>query len=332
MPPLRLDRGGAGARVLVLLAAALLPAGCEPVYLFTPLPGAERCPLTPANSYWRSDVRSLEVHPSSAVWRASNGPTNSLHPDFGSGTWEGGPIGIPYVVVPGDQPRKPVSFWWPEESEPGPYPIPDDPPIEGGPDSDGDRHILILDKDACELWELYAATPVEGGAAWEAGSGARFDTRSSQLWPDSLTSADASGMAMLPGLVRFEEVASGAIHHAIRMTVPHTRTSYVWPATHEAGESASTSLPPMGAWLRLGAHLDPDQFGPQTRPIVVALQTHGAIVADNGSSWFLSGAPDERWDNDQLRQLRAIHGTDFDFVDAQPMKVADGSGESRLAR
>jgi hypothetical protein len=318
-----------GALLPLLALTVLLPTGCQ----FTPLPGAPNCRLTPVNSFWRSNVTGLSAHPSSTTWKNSNNPGDELHADFGSGLWDGGPIGIPYVVVPGSQPRKPVTFRWPSESHPGPYPIPNNPPIEGGPNapSGADRHILMLDKDTCHLWELYNANPVNGGASWTAGSGVRWDTTSNQLWPAGWTSADASGMGILPGLVRYEEVEAGVIRHAIRITLPRTRTSYVWPATHQAGESSSTSLPPMGSWLRLGSHIDPDDFGPQARPIVVALQTYGAILADNGSAWYISGAPDSRWDNDQLHELDVISGSDFTFVDAQPMKVANGSGESNRA-
>lgn len=309
------------------VAVAVVASACQ----WVPVPGAPSCRLFPATSYWRADVRGLPVDVRSDDYVDSVGRDRALKADFGSGLWEGGPIGIPYVVVPGDQPRVPVTFDYDDESDPGPYPIPPDAPIEGGPASEGDRHILVLDRDACTLYETWSTYP-DGVGGWAAGSGAVWDLSSNALRPDGWTSADAAGLPVLPGLVRYEEVAQGQVRHAIRITVPRTQRAYRWPARHFASSSTDPALPPMGTWLRLSADVDPDAFGPQVRPIVVALQTHGAIVADNGSAWYLSGAPDERWDNDQLRQLGALTGDDFEVVDVSSIIVDPDSGQATTAR
>jgi hypothetical protein len=266
----------------------------------------------------------VPVHPSSSTWIASIGSTRSLKADFGSGLWNGGPIGIPYNIVPGDQPKVSVSFEYAGESDPGGYPIPPNPYIEGGPNSTGDRHILMVDKDNCRLYELYAAYP-NGDGTWRAGSGAIWDMRSNAMRPAGWTSADAAGLQILPGLVRYDEVEAGQVLHAIRITVPTTHRSYVWPASHHAGSTSSTAYPPMGAWLRLKASVNPDNYDPYVRPIIIALKTYGAVIADNGSAFYLSGVPDDRWDNDKLRALAAIKGSDFEFIDASSLRVQPGS-------
>ena len=316
------------ARRRVTLAAlvALLAACAGPADVATPVPEAPGCPLLPADSYWYVDVGDLPVHASSAAWVAAIGQDDPVHPDFGAGTFEGGPIGIPYNVVDGSTPDVPVQFTYAEESDPGPYPIPPDPLIEGGPEADGDRHILVVDRDACVLHELFDAHP-DGAGGWTAGSGAVFPLDSHALRPADHTSADAAGLPMLPGLVRYDEVAAGTIDHAIRMTAPRTDRRWIWPARHQAGAADDPGLPPMGAWFRLSAEVDPDDFPAQARPIVVALQTHGAILADNGSSWFLRGVPDERWDNDALRSLRDIPGSAFEAVDTSGLVLDPDSGQ-----
>jgi putative cell wall-binding protein len=282
-------------------------------------PAAPACDLAPLGSYWSADVRELPVHPQSATFVATIGADRSVHPDFGSGTWEGGPIGIPFTTVGNDQPEVAVSFLYDSESDHGPYPIPPDALIEGGPDSDGDRHVLVVNRDTCVLSELYAAYPQNDGS-WAAGSGAVFDLTSHELRPAGWTSADAAGLPILPGLVRYDEVAAGAVEHAIRLTVPRTRNTYVWPARHQAGVDDSAA-PPMGSWVRLRADVDLSELSPQARIIATALKTHGGIVADNGSAWYLSGVPDERWDNDDLRTLRTLTGTDFEVVEASSLRV-----------
>jgi hypothetical protein len=319
-------RSGTRRTLAVVVATVLVVVGCEHV----PVPGAPGCRLTPSNNYWRADVRGLPVHHRSAAYINNIGPTKSLKADFGSGLWDGGPIGIPYVVVPGSQPKVPITFEYWDESDPGPYPIPPNAPIEGGPDSDGDRHILVVDKDNCVYYETYSSYPdAEGG--WEAGSGAIWDMRSNELHPDTWTSADAAGLPILPGLVRYDEVAAGKVLHAIRITVPVTQHAYVWPARHRAGSTTNLDYPPMGTWFRLKGSIDPNTFDPMVRPIVVALQTYGAIVADNGSAWYMSGVPDERWDNDQLRDLARIKGSDFQVVDTTSLIVSPDSGQATTA-
>jgi hypothetical protein len=291
------------------------------------LPGTS-CSVFPSDSVWHADVTHLPVHPRSAAYVASIGRSAGLKADFGSGQWDGGPIGIPYTTVPGTQRKVPVSFDYDDESDPGPYPIPAHPPIEGGPSSDGDRHVLVVDRGACRLYELYSAYP-DGDGSWSAGSGAVYDLRSNRLRPAGWTSADAAGLPILAGLVRYDEVAAGHIDHAIRVTVPESQQKYIWPARHQAGSSTDATLPPMGLRLRLKASIDISGFGRDARVILRAAKTYGLIVADNGSSWFISGVPDERWDNDVLHTLGRIHGSDFEAVDESSLMVSSGSGQAR---
>lgn len=315
---------------LAAAALALGLVGCAPAPtapVVAPLPEAPNCPLLPADSYWYAPVADLPAHPRSDAYVTSIGRDAPTHPDFGAGLFAGGPIGIDYTTVPGDQPRVPVTFTFAEESDPGPYPIPPDAPIEGGPDSDGDRHVLVVDRDACVLYEMFAARRQPDGT-WHAGSGAVFDLRSHALRPEGWTSADAAGLPILPGLTRYDEVASGRIGHALRVTVPASDRSYVWPARHQAGSADDPSLPPMGLRLRLRPdRVDPASFPPQARVIVAALLTYGAIVADNGSPWFLSGVPDDRWDNTDLRALRDIPGSAWEAVDATVLQVSPDSAQ-----
>jgi len=290
----------------------------------TPFPGATACPTFPTDSFWHADVSALPVHPQSATWVASVGTTAKLKADFGSGTWDGGPIGIPFTSVGGTQPRVPVTFDYADESYTGPYPIPPNAPIEGGPASTGDRHVLIVDRDSCRLWELYAAYPQNGGASWTAGSGATWDLRSNAMRPLGWTSGDAAGLPILPGLVRRDEVAAGTIDHAIRVTAPHIADAFVWPASHKAA-TGGASDPPMGAWFRLKASFDISGFSPANQVVLRALKQHGMVLADNGSSWFLSGAPDPGWNDDDLGVLRTVPGSAFEAVDVSSLKVSDTS-------
>jgi hypothetical protein len=317
----------AGAVVLAVVASACLPVVVPGL---PTLPGATNCPLTTANSYWRADVTSLPAAARSSAWIATEGATAGLKADFGSGLWDGGPIGIPYTTVPGTQTKVKMTFTYASESDPGPYPFPTNAPVEGGAASTGDRHVLVVDRDGCKLYETWDSHRNADGS-WTAGSGAVFDLRSNALRPSGWTSADAAGLPILPGLVRYDEVASGTVAHAIRMTVPTTRTSFVWPARHAAGSTAGLNAPPMGTWFRLKASVDPNQFDPAVRPIVVALQKYGAIVADNGSAWYLSGAPDSRWNNDLLQTLGRIKGSDFQAVDTQSLIVDPNSGQATTA-
>ena len=286
-----------------------------------------RCTLFPRSSYWYANVSTLPVHASSAAYVASIGATSGLKADFGSGLWNGGPIGIPYVVVGAGQPKVSVTFDYADESDPGPYPIPPDAPIEGGAASDGDRHILVVDQTDCRLYETWSTTPQGGG--WHAGSGAVFDLGSNALRPDGWTSADAAGLPILPGLVRYDEIAAGRVDHAIRITVPRTQKSFIWPARHFASSRTDVNLPPMGLWLRLRADYDTSGFPREAKIVLDALKQHGAIVSDNGSAWYLSGAPDERWNNDALATLRRVPGSAFDAIDTSSLPVSAGSGQVR---
>jgi hypothetical protein len=266
----------------------------------------------PADNPWNERVDGAAIDPASDQLIASIGRDRTLHPDFGA-DWNGGPFGIPYVVVGRDQPRVPVSFTWADESDPGPYPIPPDAPVEGGASSDGDRHILVLDRDANRLYELFAARP-DGRGGYTADSGAIFDLTKNALRPAGWTSADAAGLPILPGLVRYDEVAAGEIRHALRFTARKTRRAYVAPATHWASKDTSSGLPPMGMRVRLKASFDVSSFPPQARVVLVALQRYGMFLADNGSDWFLSGAPDARWSDEQLRTLKRLRGADFEVI------------------
>jgi hypothetical protein len=257
-------------------------------------------------------IDGLDVAANSATLIDTIGPTKGLHMDFGSYTG----YGIPYQVVTASTPRSTVTFQYDDESDHVGYPIPTTPLIEGnGPptSTEGDRHILMVDRDACRLYELFAAHKV--GGQWHAGSGATWDLRSNALRPLGWTSADAAGLPILPGLVRFDEVLLGQIRHALRFTTDRTRTSYIYPARHQAGESSSASLPPMGLRVRLKSTYDTSDFSWQARPIAEALKRYGMILADNGSDWYISGAPDQRWDDGALADLRQIPGSAFEAVD-----------------
>ena len=270
--------------------------------------------LFPPDNPWNTDISALPVQSNSAAYLASIGLDTSLHPDFGT-VWDGAPNGIPYVCVRGTQPKVPITFYYADESDPGPYPIPLDAPIEGGPSSDGDRHILTLDIDNDVLYEVYDAHYDAGTGQWTAGSGAIWDLNSNALRPDGWTSADAAGLPMLPGLVRYGEVAAGEITHALRFTVDRTQRAYVYPATHFASDSTDPSLPPMGLRVRLKASYDVSGFPAEVQVILRALKKYGMIVADNGSSWYVSGAPDPRWDDDALHEISQVKGSDFEVVE-----------------
>ena len=250
---------------------------------------------------------------------ASIGVDDHMHADFGSGLWEGGPIGIPITVVRGTQRKVRVAFDYADESDKGPYPIPANVAIEGGRASDGDRHALIVDRDRCKLYELFALYPT-GGGGWKAGSGAIWDLRSNRLRPAGWTSADAAGLPILPGLARYEEVARGRIDHALRFTVSRTRRAYVWPARHFASDATDPALPPMGLRVRLKASYPIGGFPPQARVVLRALKEYGMILADNGSDWYVTGAPHPKWSNDQLHALHRVPGSAFEVVDASSLR------------
>jgi len=287
------------------------------------------CPIFPPDHIWNTRTDNLPRDPRSDAYVASIGVNTGLHADFGSGLYEGQPLGIPFARVPGSQPMAPVVFTVAgDESDAGPYPIPADAPIEGGSCATGDRHVLIVQEESCLLYELYDARPRADGS-WEAASGARFDLHSDALRPEGWTSADAAGLAILPGLVRYEEIAIGAIAHAVRFTAAQTRDAYVWPARHQAGASSDPDVPPMGQRFRLKADVDIAAFSPANQIILQALKRYGMVLADNGSDWFLSGAPDDRWDNDDLHALQdGIHGGDFEAVDCSSLMRDPDSGQA----
>jgi len=277
------------------------------------------CQVFPASNAWNQPVDKLPVAKDSAQLINSIGLDSPVHADFGSGLWNGSRIGIPYVVVSGSKtPKVKLRFEYSDESDPGPYPIPANVPIEGQPNAgDGDRHALIVDRDTCTLYELYALQ--RSGNGWTAGSGAIWSLDSNKLRPAGWTSADAAGLPILPGLARYDEVAAGAIDHALRFTAPRTRRAYIYPARHYASDSTDPSLPPMGLRVRLKAGFDINGFPPQARTVLVALKKYGMILADNGSPWYISGAPDPRWSNDDLHSLGRLTGADFEVVDTSKL-------------
>jgi hypothetical protein len=298
-------------RRLLLLVVCVVALGGSSAQAIR-MPAAKRCPVFPKSSPWNQRVDQLPVAPNSDEIVRSIGAGGSVHADFGSRLWEGAPIGIPITVVGKRQPKKRVSFEYADESDRGPYPIPRTVKIEGGRSSSGDRHAIIVDRDSCRLYELFALYP--RGKGWRAGSGAIWNLRSNKLRPAGWTSADAAGLAILPGLARYDEVKRGVIDHALRFTVQRTRRAYVFPARHYASSSDDPSLPPMGLRLRLKASFDVSGFPRQARIVLVALKRYGMLVSDNGSSWYITGAPDPRWSNDQLHTLGRVKGSDFEVV------------------
>lgn len=269
----------------------------------------------PTDNPWNQDISGLPVDANSNNLIASIGLNSSFHPDFGT-VWAGAPNGIPYIVVSGTQTRVPINFIaYGDESDPGPYPVPPDAPIEGGPNGTGDRHVIVIDRDNWKLYELFNAYPVNGGASWRADGGAVFDLNSNALRPAGWTSADAAGLPIFPGLVRYDEVfEQKEITHALRFTAQLTRRAYVYPARHFASSNTNPNLPPMGMRVRLKSSFDISRFSPAMQVILRALKRYGMILADNGSSWYVSGAPDARWNDDELSTLKAIKGSDFEVV------------------
>ena len=347
---MRFSRSNGGLLFVFLLIAGLVaggtavyqhvtasPTGSNDLYLpltvkpGTPPPQIAGCDIFPGDNIWNTPIDTLPVHPNSANYINTIGASKGLHADFGSGVWPEGsnsPIGIPYVDVPGSQPDVTITFVsWPGESDPGPYPIPPNAPIEGGPDGDGDRHVLVLDRDNCLLYEMFYAFP-HGNGSWEAANGAVYDLNSHDLRPDGWTSADAAGLPILPGLVRYDEVLAGEIRHAIRFTAPQTQAAYVWPARHYASNLTGTNYPPMGLRLRLRADYDISGFPADIQVILQAFKTYGLILADNGSAWYISGVPDERWDNDMLHKMDVITGANFEVVDTSSLMIDPNSGQA----
>jgi hypothetical protein len=294
----------------------------------TPVPGAPNCPMFPADNVWNTPVANLPVNPDSAAWMASmDSATTNLHPDFGPSGDPSTPYGIPYTVVSPSQPVVPITFQYADQSDPGPYPFSASTPIEGGQDSTGDRHAIMVNPSTCTLYELYDAQYSASGST--AGSGAIWNLDSNALRPTGWTSADAAGLPILPGLVRYDEVQSGVITHAIRMTAEATDTSYLWPARHEAGTSSNPDLPPMGARFRLKASFDIAGYSPQAQVVLRAMQQYGLILADNGSNWYFGGTADDNWPLSLVDELKTVPAGAFEAVDESSLMIDPNSGQAR---
>jgi hypothetical protein len=272
-----------------------------------------------ANSLWNQDISAAAVDPNSTAIINYIGPSTSVHPDFGAGLYNGSMMGIPYVVVGTGQTPVTINFTaYGSESDPGPMPVPANAPVEGDPSPSGDQHVLVIDQSQCWLYELYLASPA-GGGAWNAGSAAVWDLLSNEQRPYTWTSADAAGLPIFPGLLRYDEVVAGSVRHAIRFTLQRTRAAFTPPASHWAANSTDPNAAPMGMRMRLKSGFDVSAFSPQNQVILKALKTYGMIVADNGSSMYLSGAPDNRWDNNDLHNLSLLTAQDFEVVQMNPI-------------
>lgn len=322
-----------GARIT--LKSMMAAAGVLLLTFATPFVGAARAQVSgvpslgvgaslngkrvfPADNPWNTDISGLPVDPNSAVYLNAIGFDKPLHPDFGT-VLDGAPIGIPYIVISGAQARHtyPVTFDYYTQSDPGPYPTPPTSPIEGGPLSNGDRHVICIDRDNWKLYEMFNAFPIGTGASasWTAGSGAIFDLKSNALRPEGWTSADAAGLPIFPGLVRYDEVFQlGAINHALRFTCHLTAKRYVYPARHWASYSDDPTLPPMGMRMRLKASVDISGYPAPVQVILTALKKYGMFLADNGGDMFISGTNDMRWNDDMLHAMTGIKSQDFEVV------------------
>jgi hypothetical protein len=310
-------------------AAGLALAVASPAWAGSP-PSAPNCPILPSDNVWHADIIGLPVNAHSAAWMAStNAASTRLHPDFGSSGDPSAPYGIPWVAVPDSHSKVTPSFDYADESDPGPYPFGADTPIEGGQQSGGDRHALMIDKDTCVLSELYNAN--WNGGRPTAGSGAIFNLNSNGLRPATWTSADAAGLPILPGLLRLDEVQAGRIDHAIRFTVQHTDRTFIWPARHQAGSANDATLPPMGARFRLRADFDMAGYRPDTQVVLRAMQHYGLILADNGSNWYFQGEAINNWDDGFIADLKRIPASAFDAVDESSLMINPDSGQYRGA-
>lgn len=290
--------------LMAAITASATPSAARPVS------GAAACEIFPADNPWNRRVDTLPVAAGSARLVAAMGFDN-LHPDFSDSDADG--YGIPYTVTSSSTPTANATFEYDDESDPGPYPFPANPAIENG----GDLHVLMVDKDACRLYELYHAE--KNGDAWTGGSGAIWDLNSNALRPDGWTSADAAGLPILPGLVRYEDIAGGGIDHALRVTVPVSQHAYLWPARHYASDDTHPSATPMGLRVRLKASFDISGFPPQTQAVLLALRQYGMIVADNGTGGYVSGAPDPAWDDDDLHSMHDVPASAFEVVDTSTL-------------
>ncbi len=285
------------------------------------------CPVFPADNIWNTPIDTLPVKGDSQTLVNTIGASSYLHADFGAGTWNGGPIGIPFVTVPGTQTKYPATFLYADESDAGPYAVPLNAPIEGGSASNGDRHAIAVDTTNCVLYELYRAFPQT--ASWQGDSGAIYNLRSHTLRPSGWTSADAAGLPIMPGLITYEDILAGEIRHAIRFTAPQTRRAFVWPARHYASSLTGTQYPAMGQRFRLKATFDITPYPADVQIVLRALKKYGMILADNGSSWYISGKPDSRWNDSNLHLLQNITGSNFEAVDATVLMIDANSGQAR---
>jgi hypothetical protein len=315
------------------IAALILLLSLVPAVRAAPAIGG--CPVFPSNNYWNTPVDTLPVHASSTAWVNTIGASRNLHPDWGNVLSDN--FGIPFVTVTGSQPLVPIVFdpeGYSDESDPGPMPIPPNAPIEGGATSDGDRHVIVVETTTCRLYELYYAFPV-GDGSWRVYSSAKYDLRSNALRPAGWTSADAAGLAIFPGLVRYDEVAAGEIAHAIRFTAAsiwgraNGSPYYLWPARHWSGSSTDSSRPPMGARFRLKSGFDISRFDARTQVILRAMKKYGLVLADAGSNWYFQGVSDARWPDVVFDELKSIAGGNFEAVDTSAMQVDPNSGEAR---
>ena len=305
---------------VVIALTGLAACGASPNAITQPVNGTPSGPASPlgrrpfpADNWWNTDISTLSVDPGSATLIAACGLRN-LHPDFGTS------FGIPYVAVGGNEPKRPITFDYAAESDAGPYPIPIDAPIEGGANSTGDRHVIVVDTVNSKLYETWDSHPLNGGTSWHAGSGAVFDLTSNALRPLYWTSADAAGLPIFPGLVRYDEaVQRGSIDHALRFTCPRTQNGFITPARHFASSNPSAALPPMGMRVRLQASFNVNTFPTEVQVILRAMQKYGLILADNGSGWFVSGAPDTRWSDTRLDALKSVPSSAFEVVMMGPI-------------
>jgi uncharacterized repeat protein (TIGR01451 family) len=312
-------------RPLIVVAAQLLVSVAA-----AQSPAVGKCPVLPLDNIWNTPIDQLPLAANSAAYINTIGAAKTVHADFGAGLYAGGPIGIPFLTVSGAQTRYPASFEYADESDAGPYAVPLNAPIEGGSQSGGDRHAIAVDTDNCVLYELYSAYPQS--ASWQAGSGAIYNLLSNALRPATWTSADAAGLPIFPGLMRYDEIAAGEIRHAVRFTAAQTQRAFLWPARHQASSLTDPKYPPMGLRVRLRADYDISGFSATNQIILRALKKYGMLLADNGSSWFISGAPDSRWDNDDLHKLGVITGSAFEAVDSSSLMTDANSGQARQGK
>jgi hypothetical protein len=317
----------ARAGLLALCLATALGLGAPVAAMAAP--SISGCPVFPADNVWNTDISSLPVNAQSSAWLANmGGGARNLHPDFGSSGDPAAPYGIPFIVVDSTHAKVPVSFDYADESDPGPYPLGPDTPIEGGAGAGGDRHALMVDRSSCTLFELYDTHYSPGGST--AGSGAVFNLRANgPLRPAGWTSADAAGLPIFPGLLRPEEVQAGSVDHAIRFTAQSTDRKFIWPARHQAGSANNPALPPMGARFRLKASFDTSRFHGPAKVVLTAMKRYGLILADNGSNWFFQGSASNSWDDTMISELKTVPAGAFDAIDESSLAVDANSGQAR---